>query len=203
MGRIGTLAVGGHQIALNLSAIVFMVPQGIGAAAAVLVGHAIGAEDLPRARRAALGALLLGGGFMILAALLFLLVPGELARLYSIDPGVVAIASSLIVLGGIFAVFDGLQAVSVGILRGIGDTRVPVVLSLIGYWVVGVPVSIGLGFYAGWGPAGLWWGLVIGLAVTAVVLMARVRERLRRALRRILVDPVAGRAVEPRQAFRR
>ena len=187
MGRIGTLAVGGHQIALNLSAIVFMVPQGVGAAAAVLVGRAIGAEDLPRARRAAMGALLLGGGFMIASALLFVLVPGGLARLYTGDAGVIAIATSLIVLGGIFAVFDGLQAVCVGILRGIGDTRVPVILSLIGYWLIGLPVSIWLGFFAGKGPDGLWWGLVLGLAVTAIVLMARVRHRLRQVIRRILV----------------
>ena len=188
MGRIGTLAVGGHQIALNLSAIVFMVPQGIGGAAAVLVGQAIGAQDLPRARRAALGALLLGAGFMTAAALLFVAFPGWLARLYTLDQGVIGIAASLIVLGGFFAVFDGLQAVCVGILRGIGDTRIPVILSLVGYWVIGLPVSLWLGFEAGLGPAGLWWGLVLGLAVTAAVLMARVRDRLGRALERVVID---------------
>jgi MATE family multidrug resistance protein len=192
MGRIGTLALGGHQIALNLSAIVFMVPQGVGAVAAVLVGQAIGAGDLPRARRAAIGALLLGGGVMVGSALVFLLFPGPLARLYSLDEGVIGIAASLIVLGGAFAVFDGLQAVSVGILRGIGDTRVPVILSLIGYWILGVPVSLWLGFEAGLGPDGLWWGLVLGLGVTAVVLMLRVRERLRRQLERVIVDAVPG-----------
>ena len=189
MGRIGTLAVGGHQIALNLSAIVFMVPQGIGAAAAVLVGQAIGAQDLPLARRSALGSVLLGGGFMAGAALLFLLVPGTLAGLYSTDPGVVAIAGSLIVLGGFFAVFDGLQAVCIGILRGIGDTRAPVAISMVGYWLIGMPVSVLLGFPLGLGPDGLWWGLVIGLAVTAAVLLIRVQVRLRTALRRIVIDP--------------
>jgi MATE family multidrug resistance protein len=189
MGRIGTLAVGGHQIALNLSAIVFMVPQGIGAAAAVLVGQAIGAQDLPLARRSALGSVLLGGGFMAGAALLFLLMPGKLAGLYSTDPRVVAIAGSLIVLGGFFAVFDGLQAVCIGILRGIGDTRGPVAISMVGYWLIGMPVSLLLGFPLGLGPDGLWWGLVIGLAVTAAVLLIRVQVRLRTALRRIVIDP--------------
>lgn len=189
MGRIGTLAVGGHQIALNLSAIVFMVPQGIGAAAAVLVGQAIGAQDLPLARRSALGSVLLGGGFMAGAALLFLLLPGKLAGLYSTDPRVVAIAGSLIVLGGFFAVFDGLQAVCIGILRGIGDTRAPVAISMVGYWLIGMPVSVVLGFPLGLGPNGLWWGLVIGLAVTAAVLLLRVQVRLRTALRRIVIDP--------------
>ena len=189
MGRIGTLAVAGHQIALNLAAIVFMVPQGIGAAAAVLVGQAIGAEDLPRARRAGRGALLLGGGFMVLSAAGFMLFPGALARLYTVDPGVITVATALIVLGGVFAVFDGLQAVSIGILRGIGDTRAPVVISMIAYWLVGMPVSLLLGFTFHLGPSGLWWGLVVGLGVTALVLMLRVRGRLRRALRRIVIDP--------------
>jgi MATE family, multidrug efflux pump len=189
MGRIGTLAVGGHQIALNLSAIVFMVPQGIGAAAAVLVGQAIGAQDPARARRAALGAILLGGGFMTGSALLFVLFPRELARLYTNDVGVMAIAGALIVLGGLFAVFDGLQAVCIGILRGIGDTRWPVAISMVGYWLIGVPVSVLLGFQFAWGPDGLWWGLVLGLAVTAVVLLARVRVRLRQTVRRIMIDP--------------
>jgi len=192
MGRIGTLAVGGHQIALNLSAIVFMVPQGIGAAAAVLVGQAVGAQDLPRARRSALGAVLLGGGVMVGSALLFVLFPGELARFYTKDRGVMAIAASLIVLGGLFAVFDGLQAVCIGILRGIGDTRWPVAISMVGYWLIGMPVSVLLGFRFGWGPDGLWWGLVLGLAVTAVVLLARVRVRLRQALRRIMIDPASA-----------
>jgi MATE family multidrug resistance protein len=192
MGRIGTRAVAGHQIALNLSAVVFMVPQGIGAAAAVLVGRAIGAQDLFAARRAALGAILVGGGFMAGSALLFVLAPGFLARLYSPDTGVLAVAASLIVLGGFFAIFDGLQAVSIGILRGIGDTRAPVVLSLLGYWLIGLPVSLLLGFGLGWGPDGLWWGLVLGLAVTAAVLLSRVYLRLRHAIARVVIDQPRG-----------
>ncbi len=195
MGRIGTLAVAGHQIALNLSAVVFMVPQGIGAAAAVLVGRAVGARDLPAARRAAWSAVLVGGGFMTASALLFVLAPGFLARLYTPDTGVLAIAGSLIVLGGFFAIFDGLQAVCIGVLRGIGDTRAPVILSVLGYWVIGLPVSLLLGFRMGWGPDGLWWGLVLGLAVTAAVLLARVQRRLHRTLERVRIDhpePVRG-----------
>jgi MATE family multidrug resistance protein len=188
MGRFGTMAVAGHQVALNLASIVFMVPQGIGAAVAVLVGRAIGAEDLPRARRAALGAILLGGGFMAGSAVLFVLVPGALARLYSADAVVVSVAGALIVLGGIFAVFDGLQAVAIGVLRGIGDTTAPVLISMVGYWIVGMPVSLLLGFRYGMGPEGLWWGLVLGLMVTAPVLLGRIRSRFQRTLRRILID---------------
>jgi MATE family, multidrug efflux pump len=193
MGRIGTLAVAGHQIALNLSAVVFMVPQGIGAATAVLVGRAIGAGDVAAARRAAAGAILLGGGFMVGTALIFVSFPGTLARWYTLDAGVLSIAISLIVLGGFFAIFDGLQAVCVGILRGIGDTRVPVILSLFGYWLIGLPVSVLLGFRMGRGPEGLWWGLVLGLAVTAVVLLLRVRGRLRHSVERVRIDaPIAA-----------
>src|SRR5688500_20325550 len=112
------------------------------------------------------------------AALLFLLIPGTLAGLYTTDPRVMSIAASLIVLGGFFAVFDGLQAVCIGILRGIGDTRGPVAISMVGYWLIGMPVSVLLGFPLGLGPDGLWWGLVSGLAVTAAVLVLRVPVRV-------------------------
>lgn len=188
MGLIGTLAVAGHQIALNLASVVFMVPQGVGAAAAVLVGQAVGAADLPRARRAALGAILIGGGFMTATGALFIFAPHWLAEFYSPDQSVLAVAAPLVVLGGLFAIFDGLQAVCIGVLRGIGDTRAPVILSLVGYWAIGLPVSLLLGFRLALGPAGLWWGLVLGLAVTAAVLLYRVRERLQRDLRRVVID---------------
>lgn len=196
MGRIGTPAVAGHQIALNLSSIVFMVPLGVGAAAAVLVGQAIGASDLPRARRAAIGPLLVAGTFMSAVATVFILVPGHLARLYTPDEGVLRIARRLIVLGGVFAIFDGLQAVCMGILRGIGDTRVPVILCILGYWLIGLPASLLLGFRVGLGPSGLWWGLVLGLVATAGVLLLRVRSRLRRTLARILIDHPVSEAGE-------
>jgi MATE family, multidrug efflux pump len=199
MGRIGTLAMAGHQIALNLAAIVFMVPQGVGAAAAVLVGRAVGAEDQSGVKRAALAGIFVGAGFMCFTALLFLLFPATLAGLYTLDPGVIAMAASLIVLGGWFAVFDGLQAVAIGVLRGIGDTRVPVILSLLGYWVIGLPVSLLLAFGAGHGPEGLWWGLVLGLAVTAAVLLGRVRARLGHVIHRVIIDRPESEAVSAKR----
>jgi MATE family multidrug resistance protein len=194
MGRIGTLAVAGHLIALNLSAVVFMVPQGTGAAAAVLVGQAIGSEDVHRARRSAAAALLVGGGFMSASAAVFLLAPSLLARLYTPDPKVLAVALPLVRLGGLFAVFDGIQAVAIGILRGIGDTRAPVAINLLGFWLIGMPVSLVLGFPAGLGPTGLWWGLVIGLAVVALVLLLRVRSRFRGEVRRLVIEHPAAAA---------
>jgi MATE family multidrug resistance protein len=198
MGRIGTIAVAGHQIALNLAALVFMVPAGLATAAAVQVGRAIGAGDQPRAHRAANGSLLLGVAFMVATATLFVTLPKALARLYTPDAAVLRVAAPLIVLAGFFAVFDGLQVVTLGVLRGIGDTHAPALISALGYWLVGLPVSLLLGFRAGLGPQGLWWGLVIGLAVTAAILFLRMRRRFGRAVERLVVDHPPA-AVDPGQ----
>jgi MATE family multidrug resistance protein len=188
MGRFGTVQVASHQIAINLAALTFMVPLGVGAAAAVRVGHAIGAGDTPRSRHAAWIAYALGGGFMCATAALFLLLPRQLAELYTPDATLIAIAGSLIPIAGFFQVFDGLQAVGAGVLRGLGDTRVPLIAMLSGYWLIGVPVSLLLGFRSGMGPQGLWWGFVAGLASVAIFLLLRVRALFRRTVARVLVD---------------
>jgi MATE family, multidrug efflux pump len=188
MGRIGTAAIAGHQVALNLAALTFMVPLGIGGAAAVLVGRAIGAGDAGAARRMAGAGLLAGVSFMSVTAVAFWLAPGLFGRFYTHDPAVLAVAGSLIPLAGLFQVFDGTQAVSLGVLRGANDTRVPVLINLLGYWMLGLPVSLFLGFRLGWGPRGLWWGLVIGLVVVALILLVRVRRRLGQQLQRVLLE---------------
>lgn len=188
MGTFGPVQVASHHIALNLAALTFMVPLGVAAAGAVRVGHAVGADDQPRARRAARIALVLGTGFMTTTAALFLLLPRPLAGMYTDDLVVVAIAASLIPIAGVFQVFDGLQAVGAGVLRGLGDTQVPLVAMLSGYWLVGIPVSVWLGFHSPLGPRGLWWGFVAGLAATAVFLLVRVRVLLRRGVTRIHLD---------------
>jgi len=125
---------------------------------------------------------------MALSAVLFLLAPEWLARLYSRDAGVIAVAGSLIPIAGVFQVFDGLQAVSSGILRGVGDTRVPMMVQVLGFWLIGMPVSLWLAFRMDSGPTGLWWGLVAGLAAVGTFLLLRVRVRLARALRRVVID---------------
>lgn len=188
MGRVGAAAVAGHTLALNFAAITFMVPFGIGGAASVLVGRAVGAGRPDDARRIATAALVVGASFMTVTAGLFVGLPGLLARAYSPDPAVVAVAATLIPLAGLFQVFDGTQAVAMGILRGVGDTRVPVLVNLAGYYAVGLPVSLWLGFRRGLGPTGLWWGLVAGLVVVALILVARVRVRLARDLTRLRID---------------
>lgn len=194
MGRIGAAEVAAHQVAINIASLTFMVPLGVGAAAAVLVGRAVGRGDAAAARSYARAALACGALFMSCTGALFLLAPGVLARLYTTQAPVIALASLLIPLAGVFQIFDGVQAVAAGVLRGLGDTLVPLVVNILGFWLIGLPVSLYLGFRAGMGPLGLWWGLVVGLAVVAVVNVLRVRVRLKRDLRRLVIneEPIAA-----------
>lgn len=188
MGTLGTTQMAAHQVALNLASLTFMVPVGVAGAGAVLVGRAIGRQDPGGMRRAAGAALALGIGFMATTALVFTFAPSALARIYSTEPAVIALAASLIPLAGLFQVFDGTQAVAVGILRGAGDTRWPMMINVLGFWLVGVPISVWLGFDAHFGPIGLWWGFVAGLAAVALLLLARVRNRFRRTIERLVID---------------
>ena len=125
---------------------------------------------------------------MMGTAVLFLLFPEFLVRIYTDDPEVVALAALLIPLAGVFQVFDGLQVVSSGVLRGVGDTRSPMLVNLMGFWCFGMPVSLYLGFRTSAGPVGLWWGLVLGLAAVAVSLLFRIRAHMGTELRRIVID---------------
>ncbi|HEV2291312.1 MAG TPA: MATE family efflux transporter [Gemmatimonadales bacterium] len=188
MGTLGTLQMAGHQIALNLASLTFMVPLGVSGAGAVLVGQAIGRGDADGMRRAAGAALVIGVGFMACTAVVFTLTPGAFAALYTTDPGVYALAATLIPIAGLFQVFDGTQAVTVGILRGAGDTSAPMVINVLGFWLVGVPVSLLFGFALHGGPVGLWWGFVAGLAAVALFLVLRLRIRFRRAVERVVID---------------
>jgi MATE family multidrug resistance protein len=187
MGLIGTTAVAAHQIAITLAAFTFMVPLGVGSAAAVRVGHAIGAGDHVRARAAIRAAYVSGVGFMTLTALVFLGAPRLLSRAFTADTAVVDLAATLIPIAGFFQVFDGGQAVGAGVLRGAGDTTAPLVVMLTGYWLIGVPVSAYLGFRTSLGPAGLWWGFVISLAAVAAFLNVRIRRVFARDVERVLV----------------
>ena len=185
MGRLGVQELAGHQITLNLSAISFMVPTGVAAAASTRVGNAIGRGDMPGARRAAAVSLGLGAGVMGLFGLLFALAPRFLARLYSADPGVLAMAAALIPIAAAFQVFDGIQVVGAGVLRGSADTRTPALVALVGYWVLGLPLGALLAFRLGLGPRGLWWGLTLGIVIVAVLLLARIARRFRGNIARI------------------
>jgi MATE family multidrug resistance protein len=188
MGRLGTTQMAGHQVALNLASLTYMVPLGVSAAVAVLVGQAVGRGDPMGARRSARTALLVGATFMVLTSTLFLTVPRSLAGLYTDSEAVLLMAAALLPLAGIFQVFDGIQVVASGVLRGLGDTRSPMVINIIGFWLVGIPTSLYLAFRTGLGARGLWLGLVLGLASVAVILLGRVRHRLQARMGRVVID---------------
>ncbi len=191
MGWLGAREIAAHQIAINLASLTFMMPLGISGAASVLVGRAIGAGDMPAARSYAILSLLSGVGVMSLASILLCTLPYPLARLYTNQADVIAIAVLLIPMAGIFQVFDGMQVVASGVLRGAGDTRGPMLINVLGFWLVGMPVAVYLAFVIQVGPTGLWWGLVAGLATVALLLLMRVVDRLRRHVDRVQLDDVA------------
>ena len=191
MGWLGTLAMASHQVAINLASLTFMVPLGVAQASSILVGRAVGRRDPEGARRSAGAGLVVGATFMLLTAALFLGAPTWLAAIYSDQLEVVALAALLIPIAGVFQVFDGLQVVATSLLRGIGDTRMPMVLHVAGFWLVGLPVSLVVGFGLGAGPVGLWWGLAVGLGVVALLLLLRVARRFSEDLQRLVIDAEA------------
>ena len=184
IGNLGARELAAHQIALNLAALSFMVPLGIAGAAATRVGNAIGRGDSEGTRRSAAVCLGLGAGVMTFSATIFALFPSQLARLYTSEMPVVALAATLLPIAALFQIFDGLQVVGAGILRGAADTRIPAIIAFVGYWLLGLPVAYYFGLHLGHGPRGLWWGLTLGLAAAAVLFLLRIRITLRGEIRR-------------------
>ena len=169
-------ALAAHQVALNAASVAFMVPLGIGMAGGVRVGQAAGAGDPAGAARAGWTAAGLGAAFMTCSALLFWFAPGAVVWIYAgsqPDPEVAALAATLLAVAAVFQLFDGVQASVAGALRGLKDTRVPMLISAASYWGLGLTAAVALGVGAGWGEVGLWWGLTLGLAAAAVALSAR------------------------------
>jgi multidrug resistance protein, MATE family len=175
-GYLTPVALATHQIVLNYASVTYMVPLGISAAAAISVGHAVGAGDVARARRAGWLALCLGTSFMLLAAMTFVAFPRPLIELYTRDPRVLAVGSALLWIVAAFQVFDGIQIVSTGALRGLGETRAPMIANLIGYWALGLPLGFLLCFFFHRGIYGLWIGLTLALVVIATGLLLRWRR---------------------------
>ena len=190
-GWLTPVALATHAIALNYASITYMVPLGLSAAAAVSVGHAVGAGDAPRARRAGWLALALGVSFMLLAAIAFLVAPIPLLELYTHDPLVLAVGPPLLGLAAAFQIFDGVQTVCTGALRGLGETRVPMYANLVGYWVLGLPLGFGLCFGLHWGIYGLWIGLTLALIVISFWLLVRWRRDSARQISAIQSVPTA------------
>lgn len=172
-GYLTPVALATHTIALSYASLTYMVPLGVSAAAAVSVGHAIGAGDPARARRAGWLALGLGTAFMLCAAVVFIAAPHALIALYTSDPAVLAVGPSLLGLAAAFQVFDGIQTVCTGALRGLGETKVPMVANFVGYWILGLPLGLALCFALRWGIYGLWIGLTLALIVISLTLLRR------------------------------
>ncbi len=179
IAKLGPVPLSGHEIALNCAALTFMVPLGISSAAAVRVGHQIGRGDPVRAHLAGWSAILLGAGFMATMGLVFVSFPRQIARIYSPDPTVVFVGARLLLVAAAFQLFDGLQTVATGALRGSGDTRTPMFANLVAYWFVGLPAGYLLCFHLGWGAFGVWLGLCAGLMMIGSVLLFTWHNRLK------------------------
>jgi len=185
MGRLGTNEVAAHAVALQLASTAFMVPLGLGMAATVRVGLAAGRGDPEGVRLAGWTAIILGVGFMTVTATLFLVAPGLLVSIF-LDPNDPANATALMLaatylgIAGIFQLADGAQVVAAHSLRGLSDTRTPMLLAFLGYWLVGLPTAYVLGFVFDLRGTGVWIGLAVGLGFVAVLLVGRfaLRERL-------------------------
>ena len=185
MGLVGTEALAAHQIAITVASILFMVPFGVSMAATTRVGHAVGRRDTAATRRAGMAAITLGIVFMAAMTLIVALVRHTIPLLFlgfdtPADDATLRIAAILLAVGASFFIADGVQTVAVGALRGLNDTRMPLLFAAICFWLIGFSACWGLGFTLGYGPAGIWIGLSIGLMVYAVLLIRRFHSLTRR-----------------------
>ena len=178
-GRLDPIALTSHQIALNVASVTYMVPLGVASAGAVRVGQAIGRRDPLAASQAGWTAIAIGVGFMGCAALCLFTVPAQIIGLFTHEPAVVTLGISLLFVAALFQLFDGLQGVTTGVLRGLGDTRTAMVSNVAAHWLLGLPVGYLLCFVVGWGVTGLWIGLSLGLVVVGLVLVATWASRIR------------------------
>jgi multidrug resistance protein, MATE family len=169
MGSLGAFVVAAHQIALNFSSVTFMLAFGLSAAITVRVGQVTGKSGIKEARFSGFTGIAMASAFMCFTALIMYLFPGQIVSVYTDDPELRSLAVQLLYMAAIFQVSDGLQVSGSGALRGLKDTRVPMIVNLIAYWIVGLPLGYYLGIIRQWGPEGLWIGLIAGLTVAAVL----------------------------------
>lgn len=177
VGWLGSEPQAAHQIAINLASISFMAVLGISAAGSIRVGNAVGQRDIRETRRAGFTASFLGASVMLFSGLIFIFFRNFLPTLYINDKDVVSIASSLLIIAALFQLSDGLQAVGIGILRGLTDVKIPTAITFIAYWIVGLPVGYLLGFTFNLGVQGVWIGLLSGLTTSAILLTLRFNSR--------------------------
>jgi multidrug resistance protein, MATE family len=170
-GRLDAASLAAHQLVLNMASVTFMIPFGLASAGAVRVGQALGRRDRDAAARAGWTTLALAAAFMAAAGLTFALAPHALLRAFTDDPRVLAAGVGLMYVAAAFQLFDGVQGVTTGNLRGLGDTHTPMACNLTAHWGLGLPVGYALAFPGGLGVLGLWIGLSLGLVVAGCVLL--------------------------------
>jgi len=179
IGRLGAISLASHQIALNTVSFTYMVPLGVSSAAAVRVGQAIGRKDPQGAADAGGTAIFLGAAFMTCMSVVLLVVPRWIARAYTPDPAIIQSTIALLAAGAAFQLFDGIQTVATGALRGLGDTRTPMLCHFTAYWIIGLPLGAWLCFRLRWGAFGLWAGLSLALILIGIVLLLVWQRRVR------------------------
>lgn len=183
-GRLGAVPLAAHQIALSAASVTFMVPLGISSAAAVRVGQELGRGDPFSAGRAGWTALFFGVAFMSAAAAVFAIFPRQIAQVFTYDDQVIRLGIRLLWVAAAFQLFDGLQVVGTGALRGAGDTRTPMLVNAVGHWLIGLPLAWFFGFILGWGVMGIWAGLAAALMSVGTMLLLWWRRTVRKRMQR-------------------
>jgi MATE family multidrug resistance protein len=178
MGQLGTVTLAAHQIALQTAVVTFTIPLGISMASTVRVGQLMGQENRKGARLAGFVGIGIAALFMAIMGILFWTIPGTIVSLYidtanPANASVVSLAKTLLGVAAMFQIVDGIQVTAAGALRGLKDTRIPLLIGILAYWGIGLPCGYTLGLVLGFGSVGLWWGFAIGLAVAAGILTWR------------------------------
>jgi len=179
IGTISAEQQAAHQVAINLAAMTYMMASGVAAAATIKTGNNFGKRDFLELRLSANSNYHIVLGFMLLTAFLFMGLNRILPLMYTSDASVILFASQLLIIAGLFQLFDGAQVVGLGILRGMGDVNIPTLITFIAYWIIGLPIAYFLGITYSLGAAGVWYGLTLGLLVSSILLFIRYRQRLK------------------------
>jgi len=177
-GRLGAVAVSGHQIALIMASLTFMVPLGIAQATSVRVGNAIGRRDAEAANVSGWSGVALSASFMSCSAIVLWTMPLSIVHIFTYDPEVAKVGVSLLAIAAVFQFFDGVQVTAIGALRGSGNTHIAMITDFVGWWLIGLPLGAWLCFGRGWGVRGLWFGLSAGLISIGCVLAVAWRRRV-------------------------
>ncbi len=182
IGWLGTKQLAAHQIAINLASITYMATLGISSAGAIRVGVAVGKQNITEVRKAGFTAISLGAAIMFCCGIVFILFNKFLPTLYIKDQDVVNIASYLLIIAAIFQIFDGTQAVGIGVLRGLTDVKGPTIITFISYWIIALPIGYVLGFLFKLNVIGIWIGFLIGLMTSAILLTLRFNKKSRKLI---------------------